>query len=170
MGRNGALRLDRMVDEVESGDSTHREGQAARHYWQHLFDDFKREKEGAEDPTNSRLNYGYAILRSLVARELVSAGLSCELGIGHKSTENPFNLADDFMEPFRFTVERHVASLDTAAPLNSAAKREVAAFVESEVRLGKHNFRLLPAVRESVASYVRALEAGKGSLNLPTGQ
>ena len=71
---NGALRLERMIDEVEPGDRTHREGQAARHYWQHLWEDvvpnFKREKQGAEDPANSRLNFGYAVLRSLVAREL----------------------------------------------------------------------------------------------------
>lgn len=44
--RKGALRLERLIDEVEPGDKTHCEGQAARHYWRHLFDDFKREKKG----------------------------------------------------------------------------------------------------------------------------
>lgn len=167
--RKGALRLERLADEVESGDKTHREGQAARHYWQHLFDDFKREKEGAEDNTNSRLNYGYAVLRSLVARELVAAGLSCELGMGHRSTENPFNLADDFMEPYRFTVERHVFYLDRSSPIDSKAKKEIVQFAETEVVLDKQQFRLLPAVRETINSYVRILEAGKGQLTLPTG-
>ena len=165
----GALRLERMVEEVEPGDRTHREGQAARHYWQNLFEDFKREKEGASDGTNSRLNYGYAVLRSLVARELVAAGLSCELGLGHKSTENPFNLADDFMEPYRFTVERHVWKLDCNSALDSASKKDVVKFVESDVALGKHSYRLLPAVRETVASYVRILETNKGQLALPVG-
>lgn len=163
----GALRLERMIDEVETGDRTHREGQAARHYWQNLFADFKREKEGASDGINSRLNYGYAVLRSLVARELVAAGLSCELGLGHKSTENPFNLADDFMEPYRYTVERHVRQLDCGARLDSAAKKDVVKFVESEVSLGKHRYRLLPAVRETIASYIRILETNKGQLTLP---
>jgi CRISPR-associated protein Cas1 len=167
--RKGALRLERMVEEVEPGDRTHREGQAARHYWQNLFEDFKREKEGASDGINSRLNYGYAVLRSLVARELVAAGLSCELGLGHKSTENPFNLADDFMEPYRFTVERHVWKLDCNAPMNSASKKDVVKFVESDVALGKHSYRLMPAVRETVASYVRILETNKGQLTLPAG-
>lgn len=166
---NGALRLERIADEVELGDRTHREGQAARHYWQNLFEDFKRKKEGASDGTNSRLNYGYAVLRSLVARELVAAGLSCELGLGHKSTENPFNLADDFMEPYRFTVERHVWKLDCKTPLESKTKKEVVAFVESEVSVGKHSYRLLPAVRETIASYVRILETNKGQLTLPAG-
>lgn len=165
----GALRLERMIEEVESGDRTHREGQAARHYWQNLFADFKRKKEGASDGINSRLNYGYAVLRSLVARELVAAGLSCELGLGHKSTENPFNLADDFMEPYRYTVERHVRQLDCDVPLDSAAKKDVVRFVEGEVSLGKHEYRLLPAVRETVASYVRILETSKGQLTLPAG-
>ena len=165
----GALRLERMVDEVEPGDRTHREGQAARHYWQNLFEDFKRKKEGASDGINSRLNYGYAVLRSLVARELVAAGLSCELGLGHKSTENPFNLADDFMEPYRFTVERHVWKLDCKIPLDSKTKKEVVEFIESDISIGKQSYRLLPAVRETIASYVRILETNKGQLTLPAG-
>ena len=165
----GALRLERMIDEVEPGDRTHREGQAARHYWHYLFENFKREKEGATDGVNSRLNYGYAVLRSLIARELVASGLSCELGLGHRSLENPFNLADDFMEPFRFTVERHIQQIDCTSELISSGKKEVVSFVESEVTLGKHSYRLLPAVRETIASYVRILESNKGQLALPSG-
>lgn len=167
LGLNGALRLERLVEEVEPGDRTHREGQAARHYWQYLFEDFRRSKEGATDGVNARLNYGYAVLRSLVARELVAAGLSCELGLGHKSIENPFNLADDFMEPYRYIVERHARQLDCEAPLDSTAKKDLVKFVESEVSLGKQQYRLLPAVRETVASYVRILETNKGQLTLP---
>lgn len=166
---NGALRLERMAEEVEPGDRTHREGQAARHYWQYLFEGFKRKKEGAADGVNARLNYGYAVLRSLVARELVAAGLSCELGLGHRSMENPFNLADDFMEPYRFTVERHIRQLDCEAELDSAGKKDIVKFVETEVVLGKRSYRLLPAVRETVASYVRILESNKGQLALPSG-
>lgn len=166
---NGALRLERLIKEVEGGDATHREGQAARHYWQHLFDDFKREKEGASDNINSRLNYGYAILRSLVARELVAAGLSPELGLGHKSAENPFNLADDFMEPYRFAVERHVKQSDTSTPLSSSVKRDIAMFIESEVKLGKQSYRFTAAVRETVSSYVRILDTMRGQLVLPHG-
>lgn len=165
----GALRLERMVEEVKPGDRTHREGQAARLYWQSMFEDFKREKEGASDGVNSRLNYGYAVLRSLVARELVAAGLSCELGLGHKSTENPFNLADDFMEPYRYTVERHVRQLDFSTPLDSAGKKDLVKFVESDVSMGKRGYRLMSAVRETVASYVRILETNKGQLTLPVG-
>ena len=167
----GVLRLERMIDEVELGDRTHREGQAAKHYWQHLWQDvepdFRREKQGAEDSTNARLNFGYAVLRSLVARELVAAGLAPELGVGHRSTENPFNLADDFMEPYRFVVERIARPNSADGPFDASARVAMSRIVEATVQLGKKEFRLLPAVRESVASYVRVLESSTGELVLP---
>lgn len=175
-GCNGALRLERMVGEVEPGDATRREGQAARHYWQYLFADFKRSKQGAQDPVNMRLNYGYAVLRALVARELAAAGLSPELGLGHTSIENPFNLADDFMEPYRFLVERQVKKILQSAPETleqpfvGTAKKAVIGFMETEVGMGKQRFRAGAAVRETVASYVRILETRKGQLTLPSGK
>lgn len=167
----GALRLERMVDEVETADKTHREGQAARHYWQHMWQDtepdFKREKQGAVDPVNARLNFGYAVLRSLVARELVAAGLSPELGMGHHSTENPFNLADDFMEPYRFVVERVARPSAANGDFDAPARVAMSRIVEQTVRIGKKDYRLLPGVRETVASYVHVLESSKGELALP---
>lgn len=167
----GALRLERMVDEVELADRTHREGQAARHYWQHLWQDaepdFKREKQGAKDPVNARLNFGYAVLRSLVARELVAAGLSPELGVGHHSTENPFNLADDFMEPYRFVVERVARPSAAEGDFDAPARVAMARIVEQTVCIGKKDYRLLPAVRETISSYARVLESSEGDLALP---
>ena len=169
----GALRLERVIDEVEIGDRTHREGQAARHYWQHLWQDaepdFRREKQGADDHVNARLNFGYAVLRSLVARELVAAGLSPELGVGHHSSENPFNLADDFMEPYRFVVERLARPSAASGDFDAHARIAMSRIVEQTVRIGKKDFRLLPGVRETVASYVRVLESSKGELALPHG-
>lgn len=167
----GALRLERVVDEVEIGDRTHREGQAARHYWQHLWQetepDFRREKQGAEDHVNARLNFGYAVLRSLVARELVAAGLSPELGVGHHSSENPFNLADDFMEPYRFVVERLARPSAASGTFDAPARIAMSRIVEQTVRIGKKDYRLLSGVRETVASYLRVLESSKGELALP---
>ena len=169
----GALRLERVIDEVEIADKTHREGQAARHYWQHLWQDaepdFRREKQGADDPVNARLNFGYAVLRSLVARELVAAGLSPELGVGHHSSENPFNLADDFMEPYRFVVERAARPSAASGGFDAPARIAMSRIVEQTVRIEKKEYRLLPAVRETVASYVRVLESNKGDLALPHG-
>src|SRR5690606_17265443 len=82
-----------------SGDATNMEGIAAQHYWKHLFDDFTRERKG--DAPNNFLNFGYSILRSMVARALVSSGLNPTIGIFHKNKYNAYCLADDIMEPYR---------------------------------------------------------------------
>lgn len=166
---NGALRLERLAKEVKSGDAGNVEAQAARHYWKCFFgEDFARRKEGADDGLNARLNYGYAVLRALMARQLVMSGLNPALGLGHQSQQNPFNLADDFMEPFRHLVERHVRAegMDTS-PLTSTDKIALLRFMEQEVAMGGQTFRVPSAVVESVNSYCRAIERGAGELRLP---
>lgn len=165
----GALRLERMVEDVQPGDTSHHEGQAAKHYWDCLFGiDFKRDKQGAEDALNAALNYGYAVLRSLVARELAVASLVPMLGVGHSSRDNPFNLADDFIEPYRAVVERQVYELHNEfGAFDKRARMSVLGFLKQTVKLGKQEFRLPPAIRETIASYVRILDTGTGSLLLP---
>ena len=89
-----------MSQRVRSGDPDNFEAQGARRYWVALFSKkFKRDKEG--DGINGLLNYGYAIVRSCVARGVVSAGLHPSLGIHHRNIYNPMCLVDDLMEPFR---------------------------------------------------------------------
>ncbi|MBR1829716.1 MAG: type II CRISPR-associated endonuclease Cas1 [Atopobiaceae bacterium] len=83
---------------VLPGDADNREGDAAKRYFQYLHPGLNRR---TEDPVNSALNYCYAIIRALIARELVAAGFSPALGLHHRSQMNPFNLVDDVMEPFR---------------------------------------------------------------------
>lgn len=166
---NGALRLERLAKEVEPGDRAHAEGQAAKHYWDYLFGaDFKRDKQGAGDIFNVALNYGYAVLRALVARELATASLTPMLGLGHMSRENPFNLADDLMEPYRYLVERHVYQhREHFTEFDTGARMEVLGFIKQTARLGNMDFRLPAAIHESVGSYVRILDTGSGSLALP---
>lgn len=167
---NGALRLERLAMEVEPGDRAHAEGQAAKHYWSCFFGtDFKRNKQGAEDVLNAALNYGYAVLRALVARELAVASLTPMLGLGHTSRENPFNLADDLMEPYRYIVERHVHQhQDRLNEFDTQARMTILGFIKETVRLGNMEFRLPAAVHESIGSFVRVLESeGRGGLALP---
>lgn len=104
--------LAMMATRVRSGDPQNLEAQAARIYWQALFGDihFRRDPESGES-LNPCLNYGYAILRAIVARALCAAGLHPSLGIHHHNRYNTFCLADDFMEPFRPVVDRAVAHL-----------------------------------------------------------
>lgn len=166
---NGALRLERMATEVLPGDQSHHEGQAARHYWDCLLGkDFKRDKQGAEDPVNAALNYGYAVLRALVARELAVASLTPMLGLGHDNQENSFNLADDFMEPYRYLVERCVYGMrERLTSFDTQARMAILGVIKQTVTLGNMEFRLPAAVRETVNSYVRVLESGRGGLALP---
>lgn len=166
---NGALKLERFAATVTSGDASNVEGQAARHYWSTLFTDFKREKRGASDGLNARLNYGYAILRSLVARELIARGLTTELGLGHRNHANPFNLADDFMEPFRYVVERFVYTQDPEAEFIGPEKIALLGLLKCIVPINGRDFRLTNAVAETIMSFLRVLETGNGRLALPLG-
>ncbi|MDK7724655.1 type II CRISPR-associated endonuclease Cas1 [Slackia exigua] len=96
--------LKSAAGEVRSGDVTNREAQAARIYFSVLFgDDFVRL---VDTPVNSALDYGYAILLSMVNREIVSRGFLTQCGICHRNEYNQFNLACDLMEPFRPAVDR----------------------------------------------------------------
>ncbi len=91
--------MSKYLNEVKSGDSTNMEGIAAQYYWSQLFEDFTRSREG--DSPNNFLNFGYAILRSMVARAIVCSGLHPTLGIFHRNKYNAYCLADDLMEPYR---------------------------------------------------------------------
>ena len=173
LNRKGALRLERLANEVQHADKTKCEGQGAKHYWAYFFEDrFKREKQGAEDAINARLNFGYAVLRAMVARSLVLAGLNPALGLGHCNMENPFNLADDFIEPYRFVVERHVVALSDngkfANEFDGAVRKQILGFVELEVKLNGAGYRLPAAINESIASFVRVLDGKAKQLTLPT--
>lgn len=97
------------ADDVRSGDPDNLEARAAAFYWKNLFDGiegFTREREGI--PPNNLLNYGYAILRAVVARGLVISGLLPTLGIHHHNRYNAYCLADDIMEPYRPYVDELV--------------------------------------------------------------
>ena len=92
---------------VRSGDSSNREGIAAKIYWKKLFgNDFIRDRSAP--PPNNLLNFGYAILRSYMARAVMDAGLFPSAGIFHKSYFNSFPLVDDIMEPYRPYVDELV--------------------------------------------------------------
>lgn len=98
--------MDLYWQSIKSGDTTNCEGKAAQHHWKHLFENFTRERYG--HAPNNMLNFGYAVLRSIVARALVSSGLLPVLGIFHRNKYNPYCLADDIMEPYRPFVDKMV--------------------------------------------------------------
>ncbi|MGZ8559261.1 MAG: type II CRISPR-associated endonuclease Cas1 [Chitinophagaceae bacterium] len=98
--------------EVKSGDSENHEAKAAAYHWKRIFPDFlefRRERYGR--PPNNLLNYGYAILRAMVARSLTPSGLLPTLGIHHRNQYNAYCLADDIMEPYRAFVDKVVCQI-----------------------------------------------------------
>ncbi len=100
------------VEEVRSDDADNLETRAAAYYWRKLFPDipnFVRGRDG--EPPNNLLNYGYAILRGVIARSLVSSGLLPTLGIHHHNRYNAYCLADDIMEPYRPYVDELVIKI-----------------------------------------------------------
>lgn len=104
--------MEAWAKQVKSGDTDNLEGRAAAFYWQNLFGNIKgfhRDREGVAP--NNLLNYGYAILRAVVARSLVGSGLLPTLGIHHHNRYNAYCLADDIMEPYRPYVDRLVAEI-----------------------------------------------------------
>ena len=99
------------ADSVKSGDADNLEGRAAAFYWKTLFVDNPRFTRGDEDIVNVMLNYGYAIVRAIVARALVGAGLIPTLGIHHHNRYDAYCLADDVMEPYRPYVDKLVVEI-----------------------------------------------------------
>lgn len=102
--------LGEIAKRVQSGDSDNREAHAAQLYWRLLFGDFTRRDDA--NIINKALNYGYAIVRGCVARNIVASGLLPCFGIHHDNQLNQFNLVDDMMEPMRPFVDYIVAKLN----------------------------------------------------------
>jgi len=99
-------------NDVRSGDPDNLEARSAAYYWKNLFTNdpnFVRDREGT--PPNNLLNYGYAILRAIIARALVGSGLLPTLGIHHHNRYNAYCLADDIMEPYRPYVDQLVLDI-----------------------------------------------------------
>jgi len=146
--------MNSYFENVRSGDTTNMEGIAAQNYWKYLFDDFTRERFGGEP--NNMLNFGYAILRSIVARALVSSGLLPVLGIFHKNKYNPYCLADDIMEPYRPFVDKRVYNYILNNPKPIELTKEIKAYllgiVTQDVLIDNKVRPLMIAVTTTTAS------------------
>ena len=128
------------VGDVRSGDADNLEGRAAVYYWANLFDDFRRDRDG--NSPNNLLNYGYAILRAIIARALVGSGLLPTFGIHHHNRYNAYCLADDIMEPYRPYVDKLVFDMCTlgARELDKEAKLQLLSIPIMDVEInGRRN-------------------------------
>ncbi len=150
---------------VGPGDSDNREGQAARVYFLSIFGEgFDRRDQF--DSRNGYLNYCYAILLSLINREIAAYGYSNLLGIHHHGPNNEFNLGCDFVEPFRPFVDDFVLS----NKLNpDDFKKDLLGALTKECRCGEKTMIIQNAINSYVLSVLAALNNDKPSTILNVG-
>lgn len=148
---------------VRSGDPDNYEGRAAAYYWKNLFPqelEFERDRYGL--PPNQLLNYGYAILRAIVARGLVASGLLPTLGIHHHNKYNAYCLADDIMEPYRPFVDDMVATFiedgEDFTELTSSIKKQFLKIPAMDIEIDEKKSPLMVGMQRTTASLVNCFK------------
>ena len=154
--------LRKIAGEVRSGDIDNRESLAARIYFADLLDDATRRK-----PTwyNAALNYGYAMVRSHIARHIAARGLVASQGIFHRSELNSFNLADDLIEPYRAAVDEYILSHvapfhvgEDDANLTSKDRREIIDVLNYNISINDKKYSIKHAIERTVESFVQCID------------
>lgn len=161
--------LERLAETVKSGDSENHEAQAAQRYWRLLMgDDFRRDRDAGG--INALLNYGYAVIRAMVARALVGSGLHPALGLHHRNQYNGLCLADDLMEPFRPWVDRIVyrlAAQQSDPAIDRSSKTPFLQLPGMNVRWRDKTMPLMVACHYLAANLKEALSDNEKSLTYP---
>ena len=159
------------ASDVKSGDSDNMEARAAAYYWKNLFpiNGFTRDREGI--PPNNLLNYGYAILRAIVARGLVTSGLLPTLGIHHHNRYNAYCLADDIMEPYRPYVDELVYGIVTSGTdyevLTKELKGKLLTIPTLDVIISGKRSPLMVAVGQTTASLYKCFSGELRKISYP---
>lgn len=157
---------------VRSGDPDNYEGRAAAYYWKNVFPkkiNFFRGREG--DPPNNLLNYGYAILRAIVARGLVCSGLLPTLGIHHRNKYNAYCLADDIMEPYRPYVDEIVLGIidrgENFLELGTSIKTQLLGIATVDVQFERNKSPLMVGLQSTTSSLAKCYEGTIRRINYP---
>jgi len=164
------LNMQRWVKQVKNGDPANIEARAASYFWKNIFGNipFVRERFGAAP--NGLLNYGYTILRGVVARALVGSGLLPTLGIHHHNKYNAYCLADDIMEPYRPFVDTLVLTLvkEGVGELTSESKQTLLKIPTLDVIVNQQRSPLMVAVQQTTASLQQCYAGTRKSLKIPS--
>lgn len=160
------------ANDVKSGDPDNYEARAAVYYWRNLFpaiENFTRERDGI--PPNSLLNYGYAILRAVIARALVSSGMLPTLGIHHHNKYNAYCLADDIMEPYRPYVDSVVIDIMDSGidvtKITTDIKSKLLIIPAMDVNIEGKKTPLMVAASQTTASLYRCFNGESRKLSYP---
>lgn len=160
-------KLNEYTSEIIEGDIKNREGLAAKIYFRSLFgSDFIR---FYDDAINAALNYGYTIIASAIIRNLAVYGLNTYLGIHHNSKINNFNLAYDFLEPYRSIVDKFVYDNkdDITLPLSFEFRKKLINLLNKEVMHQNKNYTLEYSIGLIIKSYIKSFSTGDIKLDLP---
>lgn len=164
--------MTKWINDVKSGDTNNLEARAAVFYWSSLFDNisgFTRDREGI--PPNNLLNYGYAILRAIIARALVERGLLPIFGIHHRNRYNSYCLADDIMEPYRPYVDELVFQMvrqHVVYPeLSKDQKIQLLSIATKEVTIEGKRTPLMVAATETATSLWRCYQGESRKISYP---
>ena len=160
------------ADKVRSGDPDNLEARAAAYYWKNIFtdiSDFVRGRDG--EPPNNLLNYGYAILRAVVARSLVASGLLPTLGIHHHNRYNAYCLADDVMEPYRPYVDGLVLDImcltNDYSELTKDIKIRLLSIPVLDTTIGGKKSPLMIATQQTTASLYKCFSGEQRRMVYP---
>ena len=161
------------ADRVKSGDNDNQEALAAVYYWKNIFPDipdFIRGQDGL--PPNNLLNYGYSILRAVVARSLVISGLLPVMGIHHHNKYDAYCLADDIMEPYRPFVDQTVLDImaknEQIEELKKEIKRDLLSIPTVDVKIGGKRSPLMVAVAQTTASLAKCFSGESRKIAYPS--
>ena len=161
-------KLPEYINEITDGDSKNREGLAAKMYFRSLFgSDFIR---FYDDNVNAALNYGYTIIASAIIRNLAVYGLNTYLGIHHSSKINNFNLAYDFLEPYRSVVDKFVYDNkdDIVLPLSFEFRKKLINLLNKEVLHQNKKYTIEYSIGLLIKSYIKSFSSGEIKLDLPS--
>ena len=159
-------------NDVRSGDPDNLEARSAAYYWKNLFTNypnFVRDREGT--PPNNLLNYGYAILRAIIARALVGSGLLPTLGIHHHNRYNAYCLADDIMEPYRPYVDQLVLDIiqcnSEISDITRDLKMQLLGIPMLDVVINGKRSPLMIAAQQTTASLARCFAGENKRISYP---
>lgn len=161
-------KLTEYINEITDGDSKNREGLAAKMYFRSLFgSDFIR---FYDDNVNAALNYGYTVIASAIIRNLAVHGLNTYLGIHHSSKINNFNLAYDFLEPYRSVVDKFVYDNkdDIVLPLSFEFRKKLINLLNKEVLHQNKKYTIEYSIGLLIKSYIKSFSSGEIKLDLPS--
>lgn len=167
MGLEGAEKIAAYVSHINEENVDYSESLAAKEYFSFYHEGFNRR---TEDSINSRLNYGYAIVRSAIARKLVEAGFHPTFGIHHDSQLNAFNLADDLIEPYRAMVDLVAHdNIGSNIQLSKTERRELTHVLHNACFIDGIKVNIMCAIDIMVESLKRiVLDGSPEKLKLPT--